>query len=251
MILDVGLPDISGIEVVRRNRRSGSAVPILFLTARDTVADRVAGLDSGADDYLVKPFAFGELTARLRSITRRRPPPAARLTCEPIALDDVGRSVCVDGRAIGLRTRESALLETLLRHPGQVLTRDQLLDHAWPFAVAVTPNSVDAYVAFLRRKLGPAADRIETVRGIGFRLQSEATDALTAPRPPPGPGPRRRHAARPPRALAADRLERGLDPGCARGARGGALRGRGPRPSLPPPRACSVTGPGSLRARPR
>ncbi len=178
IILDVGLPDISGIEVARRIRRSGSAVPILFLTARDTVADRVAGLDSGADDYLVKPFAFEELTARLRSITRRPAAlPATRLTCGPIALDDVGRSVRVDGRPVDLSPREFALLETLLRHPGQVLTRDQLLDHAWPFAVAVTPNSVDAYVAFLRRKLGPAARRIETVRGIGFRLQPEATDA--------------------------------------------------------------------------
>jgi len=178
IVLDVGLPDISGVEVARRIRRSGSAVPILFLTARDAVADRVAGLDAGGDDYLVKPFAFEELAARLRSITRRpAAPPTALLACGPIALDDVGRAVCVDGRPISLSPREFSLLEALMRHPDQVLTRDQLLDHAWPLAVAVTPNSVDAYVAFLRRKLGSAGRRIETVRGVGFRLRREVADA--------------------------------------------------------------------------
>ena len=178
IVLDVGLPDISGLDVARRIRRKGNAVPILFLTARDAVSDRVAGLDAGADDYLVKPFAFEELAARLRSITRRpTAAPTNLLACGPIALDDVQRTVRVDGRPVDLSPREFALLEALMRHPGQVLTRDQLLDHAWPLAVAVTPNSVDAYVAFLRRKLGPAAARIETVRGVGFRLRREATDA--------------------------------------------------------------------------
>ena len=176
IVLDVGLPDISGLDVARRIRRSGSAVPILFLTARDAVADRVSGLDAGGDDYLVKPFAFEELTARLRSITRRpTSPPVALLACGPITLDDVARAVCVDGRPVDLSPREFSLLEALMRHPEQVLTRDQLLDHAWPFGVAVTPNSVDAYVAFLRRKLGPAAaGQIETVRGVGFRLRAGA-----------------------------------------------------------------------------
>jgi DNA-binding response OmpR family regulator len=178
IVLDVGLPDISGIDVARRIRRSGNAVPILFLTARDAVSDRVAGLDAGADDYLVKPFAFEELTARLRSITRRPPAaPTNLLACGPITLDDVQRTVRVDGRPIDLSPREFSLLEALMRHPGQVLTRDQLLDHAWPFGVAVTPNSVDAYVAFVRRKLGPAAASIETVRGVGFRLRRAVTDA--------------------------------------------------------------------------
>jgi DNA-binding response OmpR family regulator len=179
IVLDVGLPDISGLEVARRIRRSASAVPILFLTARDAVADRVAGLDAGADDYLVKPFAFQELAARLRSITRRpAAPPAALITCGSIVLDDVRRAVTVDGRPLDLSPREFSLLEALVRHPDQVLTRDQLLDHAWPFGVAVTPNSVDAYVAFLRRKLGPvAARRIETVRGVGFRLRRDTADA--------------------------------------------------------------------------
>jgi DNA-binding response OmpR family regulator len=179
IVLDVGLPDISGLEVARRIRRSASAVPILMLTARDAVSDRVVGLDAGADDYLVKPFAFEELAARLRSITRRpAAPPTALISCGPITLDDVRRAVCVDDHPVDLSPREFSLLEALMRHPDQVLTRDQLLDHAWPFGVAVTPNSVDAYIAFLRRKLGPAAARrIETVRGVGFRLRREATDA--------------------------------------------------------------------------
>ncbi len=179
IVLDLGLPDISGLEVARRIRGRGNAVPILMLTARDAVTDRVQGLDAGADDYLVKPFAFEELAARLRSITRRpAAAPAALLTCGPLTLDDVQRSVAVDGRPVDLSPREFSLLEALMRHPDQVLTRNQLLDHAWPFGVAVTPNSVDAYVAFLRRKLGPAmARRIETVRGVGFRLRREMTDA--------------------------------------------------------------------------
>jgi two-component system OmpR family response regulator len=179
IVLDIGLPDISGLEVARRLRRAGNAVPILVLTARDAVPDRVGGLDAGADDYLVKPFAFDELAARLRSITRRpTAPPGLTLTCGPLVLDDVRRTVTSAGREVDLSPREFSLLEALMRHPDQVLTRDQLLDHAWPFGVAVTPNSVDAYVAFLRRKLGPAAARcIETVRGVGFRLRPEVPGA--------------------------------------------------------------------------
>jgi len=161
----------SGMDVARRIRRRGSAVPILMLTARDGVTDRVAGLDAGADDYLVKPFAFEELAARLRSISRRpSAPPAALLTCGPLVLDDARRTVAVEGRDVDLTPREFALLEALLRHRDQVLTRDQLLDHAWPFSVAVTPNAVDAYVHYLRTKLGEAGGQIETVRGVGYRL---------------------------------------------------------------------------------
>jgi DNA-binding response OmpR family regulator len=179
IVLDIGLPDISGLEVARRLRRQGNAVPILMLTARDAVTDRVAGLDAGADDYLTKPFAFEELAARLRSITRRpSAAPSTVLTCGPLALDDVRRSVTVGDEPLDLSPREFSLLEALMRHPDQVLTRDQLLDHAWPFGVAVTPNSVDAYVAFLRRKLGPvAAAHIHTVRGVGFRLRGDPVHA--------------------------------------------------------------------------
>jgi DNA-binding response OmpR family regulator len=175
VILDLGLPDIDGLEVCRRLRTSGSTVPILVLTARDSVGDRVAGLDAGADDYLVKPFAFEELSARLRALSRRGGPTPARnggvLRAGSISLDEARRLVTVGDRRVDLSPREFALLECLLRHPDQVLTRDQLLDHAWPVGVAVTWNSVDAYVSFLRRKLGRGAgERIETVRGVGYRL---------------------------------------------------------------------------------
>jgi DNA-binding response OmpR family regulator len=174
VILDIGLPDISGIEVAQRLRRRGRELAILMLTARDTVYDRVAGLDAGADDYLVKPFAFEELAARLRALARRaekgprRPDPV--LEAGPIRLDERTRRVTVEGAAVDLSPREFSLLECLLRHPGQALSRDQLLDQAWPFSVAVTPNAVDAYVHYLRTKLGEAGRRIETVRGVGYRM---------------------------------------------------------------------------------
>ncbi len=174
VILDVGLPDISGLEVARRLRAAGSIVAILMLTARDTVTDRVAGLDAGADDYLVKPFAYEELAARIRALARRsgltQHRDGGHLVNGPITLDEGMRRVTVNGRLINLSPREFALLECLLRHPGQVMTRDQLLDQAWPFGVAVTLNAVDAYVHYLREKLGSGADRIETVRGLGYRM---------------------------------------------------------------------------------
>jgi DNA-binding response OmpR family regulator len=174
IVLDIGLPDVSGLEVAQRIRRSGTDVAILMLTARDTVGDRVTGLDAGADDYLVKPFAFAELSARLRALGRRGSAGARRaepvLQVGPIVMDEAGHHVAVDGRPVELSPREYSLLECLLRHPGQALTRDQLLDHAWPYGVAVTPNAVDAYVHYLRDKLGPAGDLIRTVRGVGYRL---------------------------------------------------------------------------------
>jgi DNA-binding response OmpR family regulator len=174
VILDVGLPDISGLEVARRMRKGGRELAILMLTARDTVNDRVAGLDAGADDYLVKPFAYEELAARLRALARRSEPGTRRadpvLAAGPIALDERSRRVTVAGKAVDLSPREFSLLECFLRHPGQSLSRDQLLDQAWPFSVAVTPNAVDAYVHYLRTKLGAAGRWIETVRGVGYRL---------------------------------------------------------------------------------
>jgi DNA-binding response OmpR family regulator len=174
VILDVGLPDMSGLDVARQIRRTNADLAILMLTARDTVGDRVNGLDAGADDYLVKPFAYEELAARLRALSRRATPgprrAQAKLAVGPIVLDETARRVTAGGRAIDLSPREFSLLECLLRHPGQTLTRDQLLDQAWPFSVAVTPNAVDAYVHYLRTKLGEAGSRIETVRGVGYRL---------------------------------------------------------------------------------
>ena len=174
VILDVGLPGMSGLDVAKALRRGGRELTILMLTARDTVNDRVAGLDAGADDYLVKPFAYEELAARLRALARRAAPGSRRpepiLAAGPIALDERSRRVTVDGRSVDLSPREFSLLECFLRHPGQSLTRDQLLDQAWPFSVAVTPNAVDAYVHYLRTKLGSAGRWIETVRGVGYRL---------------------------------------------------------------------------------
>ncbi len=174
MILDIGLPDGSGFDVARQVRAAGSAVGILMLTARDAIGDRVKGLDAGADDYLVKPFAYEELIARLRALDRRRGVKVRSqplLMSGPIDLDEVARQVTVAGRAVDLSRREFSLLECLLRHPDQVLTRDQLLDHAWPYGVAVTLNAVDVYVHQLRGKLGSAAAWIETVRGVGYRLR--------------------------------------------------------------------------------
>jgi len=174
VILDIGLPDMSGLDVARRLRRDGVDVSILMLTARDTIGDRVTGLDAGADDYVVKPFAYQEVAARLRALARRAEPgprrQEPRLSSGPITLDETARRVTVAGRNVDLSPREFSLLEALLRHPGRTLTRDQLLDHAWPFSVAVTPNAVDAYVHYLRSKLGEAGARIETVRGVGYRL---------------------------------------------------------------------------------
>jgi len=174
VILDIGLPDMSGLDVARQLRRNQVAVSILMLTARDTVTDRVTGLDAGADDYVVKPFAYQEVAARLRALVRRSEPgprrAEPRIDVGAIALDEAARRVTVSGRNVDLSPREFSLLEALMRHPGQTLTRDQLLDHAWPFSVAVTPNAVDAYVHYLRTKLGDAGSQIETVRGVGYRL---------------------------------------------------------------------------------
>ncbi len=154
--------------------RAGSAVPILMLTARDAVTARVEGLDAGADDYLVKPFAYEELLARLRALGRR-PPPRRGITLKagPIVLDETDRRVTVGQRAVDLSQREYAILECLLRRPGQVLSRDQLLDQAWPYGAALTPNTVEAYIHLLRTKLGADGGAwIETVRGVGYRIRA-------------------------------------------------------------------------------
>jgi DNA-binding response OmpR family regulator len=174
VILDIGLPDMSGLDVARRLRRDRVEVAILMLTARDAVTDRVTGLDAGADDYVVKPFAYQEVAARLRALARRAEPgprrAEPRLEAGAITLDETSRRVTASGRNVDLSPREFSLLEALLRHAGQTLTRDQLLDLAWPFSVAVTPNAVDAYVHYLRTKLGDAGTQVETIRGVGYRL---------------------------------------------------------------------------------
>jgi len=174
MILDIGLPDLSGTDVAHRLRNGGSRLPILMLTARDAVDDRVLGLDSGADDYLVKPFAFAELSARVRALGRRAAAHSrdgGTLRNGPITLDEVHHLVTVRGAPVELSPREFSLLECLLRHPGQVLSRDQLLDYAWPYGDMLTHNTVDTYIHYLRDKLGHGAgQRIQTVRGVGYRM---------------------------------------------------------------------------------
>jgi two-component system OmpR family response regulator len=176
VVLDVMLPGADGFEVCRRLRDRGVWSPVLMLTARDAVEDRVRGLDAGADDYLTKPFSFDELTARLRALARRGP--AERpvvLEAGDLRLDPARRQAWRGETELDLSTTEYALLETFLRHRGQVLDRDQLLDHAWEASQDRTSNVVDVYVRYLREKIDrPFGVRaIETVRGTGYRLRAD------------------------------------------------------------------------------
>jgi two-component system response regulator MprA len=166
IVLDVGLPGMDGLAVCRRLRAKGITVPIIMLTARDAVPDRVAGLESGADDYLVKPFATEELVARVRALTRRRHA-AGDLTVAGLTLNTEARIALRDGRRIELTERETALLELLMLHPRQVVSRDDAIETLWDGAV--TANLVDRYVARLREKL-ERPELIRTVRGVGFML---------------------------------------------------------------------------------
>jgi two-component system OmpR family response regulator len=174
IVLDVMLPGLDGLEVCRRLRRAGRWAPVLMLTARDGVADRIRGLDVGADDYLVKPFAFGELLARLRALVRRgaRERPAV-LEVGDLALDPAAHTVTLSGRSVPLSTREFALLEFLMRNAGQVLSRPAILEHVWDYNYDGMSNVVDVYVGYLRRKLEqpPGQVRIRTVRGVGYGLE--------------------------------------------------------------------------------
>jgi two-component system, OmpR family, response regulator len=174
IVLDVMLPGLDGLEVCRRLRRAGRWAPVLMLTARDGVADRIRGLDVGADDYLVKPFAFGELLARLRALVRRgaRERPAV-LEVGGLVLDPAAHTVTLSGRSVLLSTREFALLEFLMRNAGQVLSRPAILEHVWDYNYDGMSNVVDVYVGYLRRKLEqpPGQVRIRTVRGVGYGLE--------------------------------------------------------------------------------
>jgi two-component system OmpR family response regulator len=176
IVLDVMLPGVDGFETCRRLRGAGVWVPVLMLTARDAVEDRVAGLDSGADDYLVKPFAFAELLARLRALTRRgaleRP---AVLTVGDLRLDPATHQVSRGSTPVVLSAKEFALLETFMRRAGEVLSRLHLLEHAWDFAYENRSNVVDVYVRRLRRKIDEPFGResLETVRGAGYRLRTD------------------------------------------------------------------------------
>src|SRR2546421_1304956 len=174
-ILDVMLPGIDGLEVCRRLRAEGD-LPILMLTARDATADRVRGLDSGADDYLVKPFAYEELLARVRALLRRRGPRARRTLRYADVLMDIGtHEVRRSEAAIGLTAKEFDLLQHFLRNPNQVLRREQLLDAVWGFDFGASSNVVDVYVGYLRQKLevGGRPRLLQTVRGVGYVLREE------------------------------------------------------------------------------
>jgi two-component system, OmpR family, response regulator len=176
IVLDVMLPGLSGFETCRRLRSSGVWAPVLMLTARDSIEDRVAGLDSGADDYLVKPFAFAELLARLRALGRRgEPERPAVLEVADLRLDPATHQVWRGESEISLSSKEFALLETFMRRQGEVLTRLHLLEHAWDFAYENRSNIVDVYVKRLRRKVDEPFGRrsLETVRGAGYRLRTD------------------------------------------------------------------------------
>ncbi len=177
IVLDVMLPDIDGFTVCRRLREGDRWAPIIMLTARDAVVDRVAGLDAGADDYLTKPFAFSELLARLRALIRRGPGerPAVLLVGD-LALDPAAHRVTRGSTAVDLTAREFALLEYLMRRPGQVLTRTQILEHVWDFGFEADSNVVDVYIRYLREKVDRpfGLATIETVRGSGYRLREDA-----------------------------------------------------------------------------
>jgi DNA-binding response OmpR family regulator len=177
IVLDIMLPKMDGLSVLRKLRDMGSQASVLLLTARDAVEDRVEGLDTGADDYLVKPFAFSELLARIRALLRR---PALQsgtiLSAGDLQMDLAHREVQRAGRRIELSPREFALLEFLMRHPNQVVSRTQLMQHVWNFDFYGDSNIVDVYIGYLRRKVDQesAYPIIHTVWGVGYRLSTEA-----------------------------------------------------------------------------
>ena len=173
-VLDIGLPGIDGFEVVRRLRARGGAMPVLLLTARDAVEDRVRGLETGADDYLVKPFATAELIARIRALARRHAPPSSVLALGRLSLDSATRRARIGDRAVELSVREWGVLEYLLQHAGRVVSKQQILDAILPWGDDVTFNAVEVYVSRLRLKLEGADVAIRTIRGFGYLLEAAA-----------------------------------------------------------------------------
>ena len=183
LVLDVMLPDGDGFVLCRELRASGNWTPVLLLTARDAIDDRVRGLDVGADDYLVKPFAFAELFARLRALARRGTTERPNvLASGDLRLDPASREVSVGPESLSLAGREFVLLEYFLRHEGEVLSRSRIIDEVWDWAFEGTPRIIDVYVRALRARLGRGAEtpRIETVRGVGYALRKPKVAAAVA-----------------------------------------------------------------------
>jgi two-component system response regulator MprA len=175
LIVDVLMPRVDGLELCRRLREAGDRTPILILTARHLVSDRVAGLDAGADDYLVKPFALEELLARIRALLRRTTGPLDTLTFTDVTLDRGSRIVARNGRAIETTRTEFALLELFMRNPRQVLTRDLIFERVWGYEIGANSNSLEVYVGYLRRKLEAEGGSrlIHTVRGVGYVMREQ------------------------------------------------------------------------------
>ncbi len=175
-VVDVMLPGLDGLSLVKRVRAARNDTPVLFLSARSGVEDRVRGLQAGGDDYLTKPFAFAELSARLQALIRRasRAPEATRLTVGDVALDLVARVVTVAGGPVELQPREFSLLEYLLRHPGRPVTKTMILEHVWDYSFDPQTNVVDVLMSRLRAKVDPDKSRIETVRGVGYIFRAHA-----------------------------------------------------------------------------
>ena len=179
IVLDLGLPDCAGLDLLRRWRSDGVRCPVLILTARDGLEDKLRGLDGGGDDYLTKPFAFAELVARLRTLLRRREaPPVVTLELADLVLDRTRRRVERGGRPVELTPKEFALLEFFLLHPGVVLDRNAIAEHVWDYRYEARTNVIDVIVGRLRKKLGepPAPRLIHTVKGVGYALRREAVD---------------------------------------------------------------------------
>jgi len=171
-VLDIGLPGIDGFEVVRRLRARGGATPVLLLTARDAVEDRVRGLETGADDYLVKPFATAELVARIRALARRHAAPSTVLVMGKLSLDSSTRRARVGEQPIELSVREWGVLEYLLQQAGRVVSKQQIIDAILPWGEDVTPNAVEVYVSRLRLKIEGSGVVIRTIRGFGYLLEA-------------------------------------------------------------------------------
>ncbi|MCR4433877.1 MAG: response regulator transcription factor [Caldiserica bacterium] len=182
IILDIMLPEIDGITLCRELRARGMRMPILMLTARDAIEDRVTGLDAGADDYLIKPFAFNELLARVRALLRRNQdaPKVNTLQVGDLILDTLARRVSRGGKRIDLTPKEYAILELLMREQGRVLTRTQIAEHVWNYEVYNQSNIVDVYIRNLRRKIddGYELKLIRTVRGVGYQISAEKDETL-------------------------------------------------------------------------